>query len=257
MWSVKITLKQKSPRLHETEADPRFTTLIYEKFHLMTTEADIYQIAQDENLEEILSSDRFARYVQWAGQDHLQALKLYALNTALSESLYTPLQMLEVTLRNRIHQVLSNSYSVSWFDNQKIVIDSRQQADIRQAKKLLTRQKANPTPADIVASLTFGFWGTLLNRNYEFLWRSDLYQIALDDNGKRLLRKSLADPISRIRKLRNRIAHHEPIIHWNLPKYYEEILKVTRWLSPVSEKWTRHHSRFNDVYPSQRIFLQK
>ena len=67
----------------------------------------------------------------------------------------------------------------------------------------------------------------------------------------------MCDPISRIRKLRNRIAHHEPIIHWNLPKYHEEILKVTRWLSPVAEKWTRHHSRFNDVYPSKRIFLQK
>ena len=49
----------------------------------------------------------------------------------------------------------------------------------------------------------------------------------------------------------------EDIYQIALDENLEEILKVTRWLSPVAEKWTRHHSRFNDVYPSQRIFLQK
>ncbi|WP_428486977.1 hypothetical protein [Rhodopila sp.] len=47
-----------------------------------------------------------------------RALELYALNIRLSEALYTPLQMLEVVLRNRIHITLSGVQSPFWFANE-------------------------------------------------------------------------------------------------------------------------------------------
>lgn len=71
----------------------------------MTSQADI---------AEALSLERYGRYLAWAGGDHLRAVALYTLNTALSESLYTPLQMLEVVLRNRIHKVLSAALNDQW-----------------------------------------------------------------------------------------------------------------------------------------------
>lgn len=224
-------------------------------FQLVASNVTIYQTAQNDNLKDILSVDRFGRYLQWSGQDELRAYELYALNTQLSESLYTPLQMLEIALRNSIHRVLTASYSEYWFDNSQVISNSRQQADIQNVKQTLRRNNLNQNPADIIASLTFGFWGTMLNRNYESLWRSDLHKIAIKDNGRRFARRNLADPISRIRKLRNRIAHHEPIIHWNLPRYHEEILNVTRWLSPAAENWSRYHSRFDGLYPDSQIEL--
>jgi hypothetical protein len=41
--------------------------------------------------EQALSPERFGRHLEWAGGDHTRALALYALNTRLSEALYTPL----------------------------------------------------------------------------------------------------------------------------------------------------------------------
>jgi len=50
-----------------------------------------------EDIEEAISLERFSRYLHWAEGDHIRALELYALNTQVSEALYTPLQMLEVS----------------------------------------------------------------------------------------------------------------------------------------------------------------
>lgn len=63
-----------------------------------------------------LSAARFERYLRWADGDRARALDLYALNTRVSEALYTPLQTLEVTLRNRMHAVLTEEAHERWFD---------------------------------------------------------------------------------------------------------------------------------------------
>jgi hypothetical protein len=64
----------------------------------------------DRDLEEALSFERFSRYLEWANGDRHRAIQLYTLNTQLSESFYLPLQMLEVTLRNRIHHVMTDMH---------------------------------------------------------------------------------------------------------------------------------------------------
>ena len=64
-----------------------------------------------------------------------------------------------------------------------------------------------------------------------------------------------AGPLAPIRTLRNRIAHREPIIHWNLPRHYENVLCITFWLAPAAADWCRAHSRFGHVYPVERIDL--
>ena len=47
-------------------------------------------------LEKGLSADRFSSYVQLAQGDREKGVRLYLLNTALSEALYSPAQALEV-----------------------------------------------------------------------------------------------------------------------------------------------------------------
>ena len=76
--------------------------------------------------EGILSTDRFARYLAWAGGGHERALELYRLNVAASEALYTPLHVLEVALRNRIHAVLSEALGEHWFDTPGLVVLPKQ-----------------------------------------------------------------------------------------------------------------------------------
>lgn len=211
------------------------------------------------NIHEIsdaLSLERFSRYLAWAGGDEAAALEFYALNTLLSEALYTPLHMLEVCLRNRIHTEMAQHSHVTWFNDHGFLQVARQREQLEKAYKDLTAKDRDPTPGDIVATLTFSFWTSMISPSYQDLWQARLNRIARTRDGKGLKRSQLADPLGRIRLLRNRIAHHEPILHWNLPKHYAAIVEITGWLSPAAAAWCQSYSRFEEVYPPERIILQ-
>ena len=209
------------------------------------------------HLEEALSLERFSRYRAWAGGDKGRALDLYGLNTRLSEALYTPLQMLEVALRNRIHAVLSASIQPRWFEAPGFLTVPYQNEQIAEALADLRRERKEPDPGRVVAALTFSFWTTMLGTHYENLWQTDLHRIGRRDGGKGLRRKELSGPLTPIRLLRNRIAHHEPILAWDLRKHHDAMLRITGWLSPVAAAWCRSLDRFDQVHPTERIALQQ
>ena len=117
-------------------------------------------------------------------------------------------------------------------------------------------ERKEPTPGRIVAALTFSFWTSMFSKEYETLWQTTLHRIGARPGGKSIQRQEFSGPLAPIRVLRNRIAHHEPIIDWNLPKHHGKIIELTGWLSPAAEEWCAAHSRFLAVYPSEGITLQ-
>lgn len=207
-----------------------------------------------EEIEAALSLERFRRYRDWAGGDRIRALELYALNTRISEALYTPLQMLEVALRNRIHIVMTEARHERWFQEHGFLTVENQK---RQLVRAIEEFREEPTPGDLVAALTFSFWTSMLSPAYEDLWQTTLHRIARREDGKGLRRKDLSGPLNTIRTLRNRVAHHEPILAWNLPKHHEKIIQITYWLSPAAAYWCRSHSRFEEVQPADSIVLHR
>ena len=193
----------------------------------------------------------------WSGQDREKALTLYSLNSQISESLYISLQMLEVALRNRIHFVMSESQSPEWImDGAKLLIE-RQKEQIMAAQKELQAASKTVLPPDIVAALPFSFWTSMFNSEYESLWQQGLHRIARNLDGKGLVRKDFSRRITPIRILRNRVAHHEPILHWNLPKHHANMIQLCEWLSPDAASWCRSHCRFNQIYPDEGVVLMK
>ena len=208
-----------------------------------------------DEFEKILSYERLSRYLSWADGDRERAIELYTLNARLSESLYTPLHMLEIALRNRIHSVLSEALHDQWFEEATYQKGVRQAEQLAKAKADLAEEKKDCAPGRVVAALTFGYWTAFFGPDYEELWRQNLYKIAVHPEGKPLRRKSFSTPLTPIRVLRNRIAHHEPILSWNLPKHYGQILDLTEWLSPSAAQWCRTHSRFLEIHPPERIIL--
>ena len=211
----------------------------------------------DSGFEATLSLERFTRYLEWAEGDRLRALELYALNTQLSEALYTPLQILEVTLRNCIHTVLTDSLNECWLSNEGFLVLEHQHLQLNKVRQDLASAGREPTPVRIVSALTFSFWVSLLSPGYEVLWQTTLHRIARREDGKGLRRKDLAAPLARIRTLRNRVAHHEAIIHWDFPKHYSNIMQLTSWLSPAAGDWCKRHSRFPETCPDGGITLAR
>jgi hypothetical protein len=67
-----------------------------------------------------------------------------------------------------------------------------------------------------------------------YRWNAEISRPAPRD-GRRMLHSRLEE----IRKLRNRIAHHEPIFDRALAHDYSRIIDVISWTSPEAMSWLR------------------
>lgn len=185
-----------------------------------------YTAQQLAALEAAISSERLARYIQLANGNTEAALEKYVFNTRLSEAFYTPLQGLEVTLRNAIHRKLCDAFGDGWYDGGVACLHYPLTEMINKARASL-RQDNKPIEAGrMVAELSFGFWVTILGPKYETpLWRPVLRH-AFPHRPPRQERKEVQGALNAVRRLRNRVAHHEPILHRNLREDHELIITM-------------------------------
>lgn len=197
-------------------------------------------------IEDALSTERFARYLR-ATSTKSDALKLYEHNTALSAAFYGPLQCLEVSLRNAVNDRLAAIYGARWFANQSVLV-GRDLGAAQEAVGQVERVKEEATPGRVVAELSFGFWvGLFANVYDETLWRTDLYRLFTP----RPQRRELHEDLDKLRTLRNRIAHHEPIFQRSLLDDYHRVTNILRSLAPDVCTWMEHNNRVLDVLAAE------
>lgn len=208
----------------------------------------LYTNEQLEDLVATLSTDRFDRYLNEATGDRWLAVKLYEWNASLSESLYGVLQGLEVALRNSFHRTLSAAFNRNdWYDIQNLLA-VEQQESIRKAKARIVNDGKTVCPARVVAELTFGFWVSLTGPTYaQTLWDQHLYK-SLTPN---LSRKAAHRRLEKIRKLRNRVAHHESILARNLKSDYSGIIETLHWICPTTAQWIKSISSFHPRFSAK------
>ena len=61
------------------------------------------------------------------------------------------------------------------------------------------------------------------------------------------LRNAAHDSLNRLRTLRNRVVHHEPILQRDLRADHRWIVWLLERLSPETASWVAHHSRAPDI----------
>ena len=207
-----------------------------------------------DDLEAAFSPERLSAYLMVAQRNRQQALKVYyTWNTELRAAFYGPLQGLEVALRNALHRELTRLYGEAWYDNPAAGLDRGALERLADAKTKITPAGGTVMPSKLVARLSFGFWVSLLGSggrlaaaarraNYEMtLWRPGLRRAF--PHRTSLTRIQAHQPLNALRKLRNRIAHHEPIFSRPLLKDHQRVLEVTGWISPGARTWIERHSR--------------
>ena len=207
-----------------------------------------------DTLEATLSTERLSSYLRQAKGEKQLALELYLWNVSLSESLYGPLQILEVTMRNSINRELRSKFGDEWYKNQRPVLFQERQHD-RIASAVNGFDKSRPiTLSDIVASVSFGFWTDILYfKVYDNLWNGCLHR-AFPHRAKGTRRSSIGPAVDNLRTLRNRIAHHEPIWNHPLDRQHQRIIEIISWSCPVAAKWTESHSRFDETWKQKPEF---
>lgn len=161
-------------------------------------------------LERTLSKERLSPYLKQTKDNLEEALKLYTRNTLLSESFYPLIQGLEVCFRNCVHEHIKGEHELDWLISGKLQFQYIQEEQISQSlDKIRPKDHHNQIPK-LIAELSFGFWTGILGKKYEELWRHHIRRV-FQYSQVPLIRKQVHSEFEEIRKLRNRIAHHEPI----------------------------------------------
>jgi hypothetical protein len=203
-------------------------------------------VLTNEALERTLSRERLEKYLRVTHQDLDAALKLYEENTRLSEAFYTPLQCVEICLRNSIHLQLTNVYGEEWFREANIGLSNDSKSMIFDAIEGLRKDGRPIIPGRVIAELKFAFWVGLVGKGYDStLWRRATYRSFLAQGSK--ARSTVHSRLNAIRRFRNRIAHHEPIFHRPLVQMHAEVIEAIGWMCRETSAWAVHHSRFDQV----------
>jgi len=201
------------------------------------------------DIQQTLSPERLSVY----GQDQpgpCVVLARYLWNAALCESLYSPLQLCEVALRNAIHDTMRNLYSDTWYD--QVALTELGHIQIADAKKKIAKAGKSAIPGRVIAELPLGFWTGMFENHFA---RNTLF---LPRGIRRVFprlvkslhnRKFIKSRLDTIRHLRNRVFHHERIIHWkDLQEQHAHLIETIGWISPELCEMALKLDRFQDVY---------
>jgi len=206
--------------------------------------------ANRNKIKKTISKDRLDGYfhevqTRLGKCDILDAYTYYSWNILLSESLYASLQALEVSLRNSIQRNATQYFNnPMWFEDVTIMRPFNIRS-VNDAKKSLGRQRKNIDAGRIVAELNLGYWTSLFYAHYEqILWRPLIKKVFPRMNPSLHNRKSISARLEKIRKLRNRVFHFEPIWYFNLEERHSEIIEILSWIEPAMVEFLKPIDRF-------------
>ncbi len=206
------------------------------------------------DFEHVMSSKRMSRYLNACDGDKRKAQALYRLNLRLSQEMFTIISCYEVALRNAIDRIMSSSLGSDWlrdailpggiFDHPRFSGTTR--IMYKAYNELVSNGKYSCSK--MLSTMEFGIW--------KYMYSSPQYLAT----GRRLLNvfpnkpKSSAtrqynnqfiyNELDAINRLRNRIAHHEPICFLQdqekistvyLHHSYQRILSLFSWMGIDSQ----------------------
>jgi hypothetical protein len=194
------------------------------------------------DFERLVSAPRINKYVTACNHDKRKAQALYRANIRLSQELFAVMCIFEIVLRNAIDISYRNSKGNDW------IYDSVQPGGIFHArgceKTLASIQDVIQslagayTPDKAVAEFTFGFW-TYLFGSKQFAAAGSTLLNVFPARPFGLNHTKAFKKLSSINRIRNRIAHHEPVCFgsplsistvYSLVKY-NEIMDVLQWMA--------------------------
>ena len=186
---------------------------------------------------------------------------LYLWNTYVTKAFLEDIQHVEVLLRNFVHTVVSSKYGQRWYIDPAIPFNQQAKKSVKKAERRAGgAQDQVPPPGRVIAELSFDFWAYLFTNTYaSTIW--PLVQKSLvaapASKGDGIFVPSLTDfkrEIDQVYRLRNRCAHHEPIIRQNrqsentrLDRAQKAIRLLATWLDPAAAAWISAHSRITDL----------
>lgn len=201
--------------------------------------------------EKVFSTERMERYYAAHPKDEVMAIIHYQSNIELSGSFYACLSVFEVALRNALNRELITKFGrEDWYR----IIPSVQGLNglnyyVTEAQRHISNRGEIVTASKIVAELTFGFWVSLMNSQYEKILWHDLRRAFPYMPKPQRQRKNISAPLNNLRTFRNRVFHNEPICwsHTYIDNIHKEILQALYWINKDIPTWLKEYDTVNDV----------
>ena len=169
-----------------------------------------------------------------------EAMRQYEENVWNSLRFMLVIHFLEVALRNEMDKVLCALYGPHWFERPNALI-GKQVKQYAQARHQLLKQRKKLAHDNFIAELPLGFWVGLLAKRYERhqqYWRRALHR-CFSHRPKGIDRREIHEILERLRRFRNKVAHHERILHHSPDKHIRKALEVLGWIDPNLENWAQ------------------
>lgn len=187
------------------------------------------------DFETLVSTKRFERYKIAMRGNTRKAMTLYRYNLQLSQELFSIISIFEIVLRNKIDAQVGR---VDWlrdaaiphniFHNNKnktylAIMEAYDKLTINDKTRL--REPLRYNHSELLTKLSLGFWTKLFqriqHRAIQHTYRKDITDVfhfptsfvfGIDIHGKPISKRVyIQNQLSEVNKIRNRIAHHEPI----------------------------------------------
>jgi hypothetical protein len=192
-----------------------------------------------------LSPARMATYeaaANLAHPDDPAALALYAWNAQVSAAFLVPLHICEVVYRNAVSDGLEAVYGNRWpwspgFEQSL----SAPKSGYSPRYDLQNSRARQPTTGKTIAELKFVFWQSMFtSRHDQRIWNPHLRRVLPNLDPARAVaesRSSIFDGLEQVRRLRNRIAHHEPIFTRDLNGDLRRVAALIELRCKVTADW--------------------
>jgi len=196
----------------------------------------------------LLPAPRLAPYVKAASGDPSVALSLYEWSSRMASAAFEDVGHLEVLFRETLDRALQAHYresdvGIPWF-----LLPTPGGAQVVAAIDIVRarlRAQGRETRDQIVAGLSFGFWSGIVGPKYDDLWRRAIHRAFPKGNGTR---KQISTAIEHVRKLRNRLAHHDSMANVDIPFEIRRVYDLAGFIHPDAKSWLETFSRAMDVY---------
>ncbi len=180
-------------------------------------------------LVSLFSKPRIYSYLE-ENDTPLMVLKRYHMNIILSQAMIPVLHYFEILLRNQLDMVLKKNYGEKWLLTlpHSLMISDKDIKKISEIINKIRRERRNEiSHDDILSQMTFGFWCAFFHKRYDpVLWhrKNALKNLFPYFSKQNRTRSYIEKNILKIKTIRNRIAHHEPI--WKHRASVDEAHKI-------------------------------
>ena len=179
-------------------------------------------------------------------------MALYAWNAQVAAAMLAPLHLCEVVLRNAVSDAITAVYGAQWPWSEGFMQSLPNPAQGYSARQDLSSARAGKaTTGKVIPELKFVFWQTLFTKRFDQrIWHPHLMNVMPHmDTSKSVpeWRELIFTELEQLRKLRNRIAHHEPIFMRDLSDDLQKIGELIALRCPVTARWMDNHQQAADL----------